>query len=49
VPVELLENPLGLRIREEYTCDASGSLRVRISAEPVGYAREFTIAQQARE
>ncbi|MGA2349015.1 MAG: Hsp70 family protein [Terracidiphilus sp.] len=47
VPVALLANPDGLRIREQYTCDASGSLRVRISAEPAGYAREFSIAQPA--
>jgi molecular chaperone DnaK (HSP70) len=48
VPVELLANPYGLRIREEYTCDSSGGLRVRISAEPSGYAREFSIAQSAK-
>jgi len=34
-----------LRVREEYTCDASGNLRVRISADPAGYEREFSIAQ----
>jgi len=48
VPVALLHNPHGLRIRELYTCDASGSIRVRISAEPAGYAREYTIAQSAK-
>jgi molecular chaperone DnaK (HSP70) len=37
-----------LRVREEYTCDASGNLRVKISADPAGYAREFSIAQAAR-
>ena len=37
-----------LQVREEYTCDASGHLRVRISADPVGYAREFSIEQVAR-
>jgi hypothetical protein len=47
VPVALLSNPNGLRIREQYTCDAAGGLRVRISAEPTGYAREFSIAQSA--
>jgi len=48
VPVALLSNPDGLLIREEYTCDSSGNLRVRISAEPVGYTREFSIAQSSR-
>lgn len=47
VPVALLANPDCLRIREEYTCDSTGSLRVRISAEPSGYAREYSIAQSA--
>ena len=37
-----------LRVREEYTCDASGNLRVKISSDPAGYAREFSIAQGAR-
>ena len=37
-----------LRVREEYTCDAGGNLRVRISSDPAGYAREFSIAQSAR-
>jgi hypothetical protein len=48
VPVGLLSNPNGLTIREEYTCDSSGSLRVRISAEPAGFTREFSIAQSSR-
>jgi actin-like ATPase involved in cell morphogenesis len=47
VPVELLAHPGELRIREEYTCDSTGSLRVTIHAEPGGFAREFTIAQSA--
>jgi molecular chaperone DnaK (HSP70) len=47
VPVTLLDNPGNLRIREEYTCDSTGSLRVRIHAEPAGYTREYTIAQWA--
>jgi molecular chaperone DnaK (HSP70) len=50
VPVTLLADPdnLGdLRIREEYTCDSAGSLRVKIHAEPSGYMREYTIAQSA--
>jgi len=46
--VERLADPGNLRIREEYTCDSSGNLRVRISAEPAGYTREFSIAQPAK-
>ena len=48
VPVAMLANPHGMRIREEYTCDASGGLRVRISAKPSGYTRDFSIAQPAK-
>jgi molecular chaperone DnaK (HSP70) len=44
-PVKRLAHPNGQTIREEYTCDESGNLRVRISAEPAGYAREFSIGQ----
>jgi len=47
VPVALLADPGDLRIREEYTCDATGSLRVKIHAEPSGFVREYTIAQSA--
>jgi molecular chaperone DnaK (HSP70) len=37
-----------VRVREEYTCDASGNLKVTISTEPAGYAREFSIGQSLR-
>lgn len=47
VPVALLAQPGELRIREEYTCDSKGSVRVKIHAEPGGYVREFTIGQAA--
>jgi len=47
-PVAPLSYRHDLRIREEYTCDAGGNLRVKISADPAGYAREFSIAQYAR-
>lgn len=47
-PVHRLDAVNGARIREEYSCDASGSLRVKISAEPAGYAREFSIGQPAK-
>jgi molecular chaperone DnaK len=45
VPVVLLDNPGALKIREEYTCDSTGSVRVKIHAEPGGFTREYTIAQ----
>jgi molecular chaperone DnaK (HSP70) len=48
VPVTLLSDPNGLMIREEYSCDSNGNLRVKISAEPTGFTREFSIAQSAR-
>ncbi|MGB8260486.1 MAG: Hsp70 family protein [Terracidiphilus sp.] len=48
VPVALLANPHGILIREEYTCDAGGALKVRISAEPSGFAREYSIAHSAK-
>jgi molecular chaperone DnaK (HSP70) len=47
VPVGPLAHAGELKIREEYTCDATGSVRVKIHAEPGGFVREFTIAQAA--
>jgi molecular chaperone DnaK (HSP70) len=47
VPIAQLTNPGNLRIREQYTCDSTGSLRVRITADPAGYTREYSIAQSA--
>ncbi len=49
VPVARLADASGMRIREEYTCDANGRLQVKISAEPGGFAREYSIAQGARD
>ncbi len=46
-PVKSLNGQNGVVAKEEYTCDASGNLRVKISAEPPGNAREFSIAQLA--
>jgi hypothetical protein len=43
----LREESTGIRVHEEYTCDASGNLRVKISTAPSGYAREFAIGQLA--
>jgi molecular chaperone DnaK (HSP70) len=47
-PVSRLPEQRDLSIREEYTCDSSGNLRVKISAQPTGYAREFSIGQSAK-
>jgi molecular chaperone DnaK (HSP70) len=47
-PVSRLSEQKDLSIREEYTCDSSGNLRVKISAQPTGYAREFSIGQLAK-
>jgi molecular chaperone DnaK (HSP70) len=45
VPVGPLAHAGELKIREEYTCDSTGKVRVKIHAEPSGFVREFTIAQ----
>ena len=37
----------GLSVREQYTCDGSGNLKVKISTEPSGNTREFSIGQLA--
>ena len=42
-----LNIPNGLTVREEYTCDAGGNLRVKISTDPYGNAREYSIGQLA--
>ncbi len=46
-PVRPLAEPNGLTVCEQYTCDANGDLKVRISVEPPGNAREFSIGQLA--
>jgi molecular chaperone DnaK (HSP70) len=46
-PVRRLDNAQGLTVREEYTCDANGNLRVQISEMPGGFAREYSIGQFA--
>jgi molecular chaperone DnaK (HSP70) len=46
-PVKPFENAKGLTIREEYSCDSNGNLRVRISESPTGHAREYQIGQLA--
>jgi hypothetical protein len=47
--VHRLTENTGVKVHEEYTCDASGNLRVKISTAPSGYAREFAIGQLAGE
>jgi molecular chaperone DnaK (HSP70) len=37
----------GIVAREEYTCDANGDLRVKISSMPSGNSREYVIGQLA--
>jgi molecular chaperone DnaK (HSP70) len=46
-PVKQLANSRGLVVREEYSCDAHGNLRVKISETPTGIAREYQIGQLA--
>ena len=46
-PVKPLTDREGLLAREEYTCDANGNLRVKISEMPSGHSREFSIGQLA--
>jgi len=46
-PVTALPAHSGLTVREEYTCDAGGNLRVKISESPTGHAREYQIGQLA--
>jgi len=47
VSVELMSQNGGMVAREEYTCDAGGNLRVKISALPAGNQREYLICQFA--
>ncbi len=46
-PVKPMSTQAGLSAHEEYTCDASGNLRVKISVLPSGKTREFLIGQLA--
>jgi molecular chaperone DnaK (HSP70) len=46
-PVKPMRPQDGLVAREEYTCDANGNLRVKISVLPSGNTREFQIGQLA--
>jgi molecular chaperone DnaK (HSP70) len=44
-PIQRLAGQINLTVREMYTCDANGNLRVKISADPPGYSRNFLIGQ----
>jgi hypothetical protein len=44
-PVHRLADQINLTIHESYTCDASGNLQVKISADPTGFSRNFLIGQ----
>ena len=44
-PVQQFSGQPDLSVKEEYTCDSGGNLKVKISAEPAGYSREFSISQ----
>jgi molecular chaperone DnaK (HSP70) len=47
LPVKPLANTKGMTVREEYSCDSNGNLRVKISESPTGHAREYQIGQLA--
>ena len=46
-PVQRIPDQIDLTIHEKYTCDASGTLQVNISADPTGFTRKFLIGQPA--
>jgi molecular chaperone DnaK (HSP70) len=45
LPVQRLKNPMNLTVHEKYTCDANGTLQVKISADPTGFTRDFLLGQ----
>jgi len=46
-PVKSIAIPNGLTVREEYSCDSNGNLKVKISEQPTGHACEYQIGQLA--
>lgn len=48
VPVQAMIPEAGTLAREEYSCDANGSIRVTISLRPTGNKREYVIGQLQR-
>ncbi len=47
IPIEPMTTENSLLVREEYTCDLNGNLRVTISSLPAGNKREYAIGQLA--
>ena len=45
IPVRPMVPANSMSAREEYSCDANGSIRVTISSQPAGNKREFIIGQ----
>ena len=45
IPAQAMASGYGLSTREEYSYDANGSIRVRISSQPAGNEREYVIGQ----
>ena len=43
--VSRFETPQGFVVHEDYSCDASGKVSVKISTESTGFAREYAIGQ----
>jgi molecular chaperone DnaK (HSP70) len=48
-PVSRFAVPKDLLVQETYTCDSNGNLRVTISTESTGYAREYRIGHWSRQ
>jgi hypothetical protein len=47
MPVDLMSSANSLTAREEYSCDANGDIRVKISIEPSNKMREYNIGKLA--
>jgi hypothetical protein len=46
--VSRVDVPEGFLVREAYTCDSRGKLRVAISTNATGYVREYNIGHWAK-
>ena len=45
IPVQPMASGSSISAHEEYSCDANGSIRVKISSHPAGNKREYVIGQ----
>jgi len=45
IPVQPMASGSSISAHEEYSCDANGSIRVKISSQPAGNKREYVIGQ----